>query len=436
MMLARSIFAISILGICLLSCKSNPPGPDGTGGFGLTILDASCSEAWLRIALDSSIRPRAITLMRGTTTLLTTSLQAAETLIVDQGLLPNHRYTYTLSRPTGFGSNDSRSAAVTTLDTTSSDFTWQIDTLGVTSSSLYDVTIINDTLAYAMGEMYLRDSTGQLDPILYNLAVWNGATWSIHRVAYNYQGQQFFNPIQSVFAFNRNDIWLCGNGVIRWNGAQFVEVPIPTSVWGPYRMNKMWGSSSYDLYAVGDGGSIARYANGWWQRIEGGTDLQFLDIYGASDSKTGEQQILAVCTRNYPLGQAVFSIQNNIANQISSYPIQWELWSVWFVPNRRYYVVGSGIYEKGSLTDTLWENGPLDITRYGTTRVRANGLNDVFVVGAFGECLHYNGKSWKSFHSVTGLAYGGYSSVAARQGMIMAVGAVDGHAVATIGRRY
>ncbi|MBI3006249.1 MAG: hypothetical protein HYY49_12660, partial [Ignavibacteriales bacterium] len=41
-------------------------------------------------------------------------------------------------------------------DTTSHNFTWTIDTVGDGNSSvLYDVAIINDTLAYAVGEIYL-----------------------------------------------------------------------------------------------------------------------------------------------------------------------------------------------------------------------------------------------------------------------------------------
>jgi len=50
------------------------------------------------------------------------------------------------------------------LDTTSHNFTWTLQRLGGASGSvLYDVAIINDTLTYAVGEMYLNDSTGQID---------------------------------------------------------------------------------------------------------------------------------------------------------------------------------------------------------------------------------------------------------------------------------
>jgi hypothetical protein len=144
-------------------------------------------------------------------------------------------------------------------DTTSHNFTWQIDKLGIGAGTiLYDVAIVseNPPLVYAVGEIYLRDSTGQVDPIRYNFAIWNGTTWSIQRIPYYYQGQAFYNPIQSVFVRGLNDIWFCGNGVVHWNGNQFTEMPVPSNVWGQEKMNKIWGEGS-EIYVIGNGGSIA-----------------------------------------------------------------------------------------------------------------------------------------------------------------------------------
>ena len=46
-------------------------------------------------------------------------------------------------------------------DTTSHNFTWQTFTFGEHSSStLYDVAIINDSSIWAVGEIYMNDSLG------------------------------------------------------------------------------------------------------------------------------------------------------------------------------------------------------------------------------------------------------------------------------------
>jgi hypothetical protein len=118
-------------------------------------------------------------------------------------------------------------------DTTSHNFAWSIQYLGDGNSSvLHDVDIINDTLAYAVVELYQKDSTGQLDPYRYNYAAWNGTTWSVRRLPYYYQGQPYVNPIRSIFSFGSADIWFAGNGVSRWTESGFVEMPLPPSVWG------------------------------------------------------------------------------------------------------------------------------------------------------------------------------------------------------------
>lgn len=314
-------------------------------------------------------------------------------------------------------------------DTTSHNWTFETFVLGDGNSSvLYDVTIINDMLANAVGEIYLKDSLGNYDQLPYNLVKWDGQSWELQKL--NYAGSPPI--IRTIFAINDHDMWL--DPWFHWDGQKFQELPIDPILIG-VGVNKIWGGSD-GIYVVGNNGFIAHSSiNGVWTKIDSKTDLQFLDIYGSTDSKTGVQQILAVCTRNYPPGRGIFSIRGNAATQFSSYTIQDELFGVWFVPNRHYYVVGGGIYEKNSLSDSTWENGPLDITHYATTKVRGNGLNDVIVVGAFGEFLHWNGSTWKSFIDQTGLPNGSYSSVAIRGNLVIAVGANNAKAVIAIGRR-
>ncbi|MGH2567361.1 MAG: hypothetical protein ACRDGA_03410 [Bacteroidota bacterium] len=56
-------------------------------------------------------------------------------------------------------------------DTTSHNFSWRTFVLGDGAGSiLRDVAIINDTLAYAVGEVRMKDSLGNWDPEIYNAA--------------------------------------------------------------------------------------------------------------------------------------------------------------------------------------------------------------------------------------------------------------------------
>jgi hypothetical protein len=317
-------------------------------------------------------------------------------------------------------------------DSTSHNFTWTLQHFGDgASSAFYDVAIINDSLAYAVGAVYFRDSLGGWDPYPYNLAKWDGIQWSIQKL--NYQG---YPPvIKTIFAFNEQNIWF--DPWLHWDGQNFQEISIDPILIG-VGVNRMWGSPTGELFVVGNNGFIGRRnTNGSWTKIESGTTLNIYDIYGAYNYTTRQWEVLAVATQNYPPGRTILKINGNTVTQISTYPIgdNQEFFSVWFVPCQHYYVIGDGIYEKNSLLESAWENNPLDITNYATTSINGNAINDVFVVGAYGEVLHYNGNSWRSYISTTSLSNGSYTSVAVRNNLVIAVGGDNPLAVVTIGRR-
>jgi len=322
-------------------------------------------------------------------------------------------------------------------DTTSHEFIWQTFTFGdAGSSALYDVAIINDTLAYAVGEIYLKDSLGNWDPNAYNLVKWNGRRWELLRVQfYTFCGQAGTGsyPAKSIFAFGPNDIWIGMNGsqVVRWNG-QAQSSPECT----PVSINKLWGENPSSIWAVGNSGQIAHYDGVEWRRIESGTELNMYDIFGAQNPRTNVTEILAVASRVFvSYEREILRVEGTTVTILSDSGIHWPLSGVWFVPDRSYFVVGSGIYQKRSLGEARWRNGPLDITTYYTNAVRGTALNDVIIAGAYGECLHFNGTTWKSFRSQTGLVNGQYYAVAAKRTLVIAVGYESPRAVVVIGRR-
>lgn len=159
------------------------------------------------------------------------------------------------------------------------------------------------------------------------------------------------------------------------------------------------------------------------------------DIWGDYNEKTSEWEILAVGTKDLPLRQGIFSIEKNSAIQISSSSIQWSLYAVWFKANRHYYVVGSGIYEKIFLNDSLWKDNGFNISHYATTGIRGNLLNDVFVSGAFGEFLHFNGLSWKSYINELGWFSGSYGGIAVKNNLVITVGYEGAQAKILLGKR-
>jgi hypothetical protein len=433
----KAVLLFLITNIILASCNTTEP-PGSKGNAVLSLEDVSCTEAWLKLSTSGIQLPAAVTLTQDGKMRETVNIAAKDTILYVDSLLPNQTYKFKISsneNPPKGQEVSSNEVSATTLDTTSNNFTFTKYTFGGDAGScvLRDVAIINDTCIYAVGEINIAD-TSQNGYTLYCYIKWDGKQWKLGRLKYfppGSVGDSATSHGYSVFAFGENDVWISGDALFHWDGSHWSTFYNT----GGEDANKMCGPDSSELYAVGNGGHIARYSNGQWSKIESGTSLDFHDIYGATDPKTGKQQILAVCSRNLPLGKAIYKIEGNTAVEISSAPIQWELAGVWFIPNRHYYVVGDGIYEKKFLTDSLWKNEPLDITHYVIPKIRGNGLNDVFAAGAFGETLHYNGMSWKSYIEDTRLNSGGYYSVCVKNNTIVLAGFNYQSSIITIGKR-
>ena len=422
-------------------CKDPPPAPPPpyASSVQLTLDDTGVTEAWLRLKFTDASLPRTFSLERAGHTTLSGTLVGQDTLLVDTGMAPGASYTYKALRLIGTARTDSSTPLqITTMDTPSHAISWELDTLGDAYSGLNDIAIVNDTLAYAVGEMYLRDSTGQFDPGRYNAAIWNGSGWSIRRFPYYYGGNPYINPIEGVYAFDVNDIWFVGNGVIRWTGTGYITMPVPSSVWGNDRMDKIWGTSGDQLYIVGTNGSIAHFNAGTWQRVESGASLDFHDIWGSRNG-SGQWEILAIASTSTPetQGCAIVRIDGNSSTAVSTSGLVVDIFSASFIPGRKYYIVGAGVFHKRLLSDPAWVEYPYGtVTYHGSSRVRGNSMNDVFVVGSFGEVVHFNGVSWHSYFERYHLPNGAYSSLAVSDHLVIAVGDIGAYrGIALIGRR-
>jgi hypothetical protein len=315
-------------------------------------------------------------------------------------------------------------------DSTSHNFIWTTQTLGDGASSvLNDVAIINDTLAYAVGAIYLKDSLGNWDPFPYNLAKWNGQTWILQKVPYYYQGQSYYSPIRTLLAFNSNDIWFAGQ--IHWNGQTFNSVELPSSVWGPYHVNKMWGTSDANIYIVGDGGSIAHYNGSSWTKIESGTTLNVYDVFGSGGNVYAVAADLFVNNDH-----KVFRVNANGVVALPDNGIPQSIYSVWVDPWKYSFIVGDGIYSKTSIESSeQWNRLDNGVTSFYLYRIRGTSRNDVIACGAYGEVLHYNGVSWASFRNTTSIVNGAYYGIDVRGNLAVLVGMDNPRAIVAIGRR-
>ena len=432
------LFGIWIVGSLLFlhSCKKNEPCatcPPSIGSTEISLSDVSCTETWLKLSFGDANQPRTYVVTRtagnGTAKEVTSGyLIGSDTLVYDKGLTPGAIYTYTIQRMyDSKASVNSSPLQVKTMDTTSHEMSWTLERFGDgAASSFHDVAIINDTLAYAVGEVYSKDSTGQWDPQPSNVAQWNGKHWTLQKLYAN----GFPPSIQAIFAVNDHDVWL--SPWFHWNGVQFTNISSDPMFFG-VGISRMWGNSNA-LYAVGSNGFIAcRGTDGIWTRITSGTTLGIQDIWGNGN------EILAVASSPAQNdGSLVLQVNGNSASTISGKGLPWSLTGIWFASNHSYYISGDGIFSKHVLSDSSWISLHQNITTFYTVRVRGNATNDVFLVGAYGEIVHFNGATWRSYRNVTGID-GALGGLAVKGNLVMAVGTEETssgpRAVVAIGKR-
>jgi hypothetical protein len=397
-------------------CNSVEP-PSGLT-IELKLEDVSSTEAW--IALSSNLKlPATLELKQNDQVISTINLYKVDSLLYISSLLPNTHYIFQASNSAYRVS--SNQLQVTTLDTTSHNFSWQSWTFGEHSSSvLYDVAIIDENNIWAVGEIYMNDSLGQPDPQAFNAIHWDGNDWNLFRVMfYTICGQTSRTPYPAIaiFAFNENDIWIGGGGrqLVKISGTTQTE-----TVCAPFSIviNKIWGTSGDDLYIVGNNGNVAHYNGTSWQKLESGTDVDIQDIWGVENNLSGETLILCAASYVAQTGEKkILSITNTTQVDTIFWGTGRRVHSLWFNSSNKLFASGGGVFIR-NYNDHWVEQTELPL--YFTERVRGKNKNDVFAVGHFGLIAHYNGSSWKTFPEASSALV--YTSLDYKNNLMVTVG--------------
>ncbi|MEJ2051263.1 MAG: glucosyl transferase, partial [Calditrichota bacterium] len=352
----------------------------------------------------------------------------SDTAIYDSTLLPAHSYTYqTILKRKGFDLAKSEMVNIATMDTTSHEFTWERYTIESPygSALLWDVAIVSPTDIWAVG-MIGRDSIQ-----ITNALHWNGNEWELEKIPYIYHGDIWYLPLHSIYVFSSNNIWF--EAGINWDGHSFNTIVLNINF--PSNVNRMWGTSSNDLYIVGNDGNIGYHTGDYWYKVDSGTDLDFQDIWGAIDRKTGRQQVLAVAFNPYENDTAVVvQIDKNRVSRVQSAGLPRTLNGAWSPDGRQWYVCGDGIYNTRSFSKP-WKRDESAPAAYKEC-IRGNGINDIIVVEHGGQISHWNGYSWRTFTGMSGMYYG----LAVKGNLVVAVGQrssgfIGGPASIVMGRR-
>ncbi|MBK7379604.1 MAG: glucosyl transferase [Ignavibacteriales bacterium] len=426
--------------ITSLSCDSSEPLVNSGTNLTLALEDSSSTELWLRLTSSNIPLPISISLnqtdSQNNTVVQTISLCWNDTLLYVDSLLPKQTYKFK-AEATNYQLQPSNELTTATMDTTSHNFTWQSWTFGEHSSSVfYDVAIIDENNIWAVGEIYLYDSLGVPDPHAYNAVHWDGTEWELKRIYfYTICGQQSLSsyPAKAIWVVNENDIWIAvdGDQITRLeNEVQTTKMCLPWS----FVINKIWGTSSEDLYFVGNGGNIAHYGGPsvGWQKIESGTDVVINDVWGVTNAQNNYKKIFcAVSSGSQPGERKILIIDDN--NKIDS--LNWNtgkiVTSIWSENGSFIYTAGAGVFNNKSGS---WIEETFEDFHY-SNRIRGTALNDIFVGGNFGFLSHFNGKNWKEYEELLNPVITDLYSAEFKEGNVVTVGFEGTKALVLLGKR-
>ncbi len=400
------------------ACKDNPSGSN-IPNAGLTVVDVEVTEAWIRVSSIISNGSKDLALTQDGRRFVTTRFFGPDTTIYADSLMPGRTYVFGARIKADYAFlSDSISLAVRTLDTTGHEFDVTIDTLGDAASALYDVAVINDSLAYAVGEIYYRDSTGQFNTDPFNFLTWNGKSWTLQQSATYVQ-------LRAVFAFSSTDVWVGSSAPYHWDGTRWHGYNV-AGVFGGY-IKKFWGTSSSNLYMVGTNGSIAHFDGVIWHNLSSRITGTIQDISGIRNPADGSLDILSVAAEVTSMGDQMILriVGNHVVGTVEGVPDR-RFYSIWFANPSRIFSCGDGVFTRGP--DNVWkEIAGINVLPVFTEKLRGTASNDLFVVGDFGAVAHYNGLNFQRYPHAAAAAV--YASVDFKGNTMFAVGYTSSRAI-------
>lgn len=399
-------FILCSLSFLLVSCNTTEPPPpvNGNGNdkpkpkITLTVDDTSPTEVWLNLITENISLPDTLKLIRNNDTVKTIELFDSSFVIYQDSLLPSQSYSYQVTSIEYQVSSEPVNAV--TMDTTSHNFTWEVFEFGEHGNSvLRDVAIIDENNIWAVGAIYLKDSTGANDSKAYGVVHWNGENWTPKKLFYN--NNSIISSIRGILILESNDIYLAAGSIFHWNGVssnaeivysrQNLSHPDGT-------LEKVWGDAS-SIYAVGNYGSIAHYNGTTWRKIESGTDVDLRDVWGQENivwvsgyEETGETVLIRIINLT---AEIVFS--ENVRNNPSMF--NGTIRSIWSNSNRHLFLLTStNLYRYSyGIDERIASIKEFGARRAWYERLRGNDVNDLLIGGYKSVVEHYNGKNFYEY---------------------------------------
>ena len=393
-----------------ISCKECPTEPDYD--IYLAVEDVACVWVTLKVTLPDSGKINRFELDRNDSTVAAYTCYDNDTLITDEGLIPDKDYSYTVRFLKDSKTKaESEPVTVHTMPTTSHNFVWEIDTLGNYGSYLNDVWIIDENDIWVVGYLRVDDPDSSFDGTgqeTFNAARWDGEKWNLMRME---RGA----PMESIWYFNENDIWATGGVPIHWDGEEwtfyhFWDMGILDEDDGG--VNQIWASSPINIYFVGRFGSIVHYNGSTFRKIESGTGVKLRDISGSSDGEhvfvtgydnAGELSGQSVALELVGESCRILYQGNSYSGDLMNGDYG-RFQAVEVFNETAYFSTGGTWLVKYNFSNKITQiEGKYSHFNEGYCMATSAGNSaiDMFLVCCWGPIFHYNGASWNIDMQIT-----------------------------------
>ena len=414
----------------------------------LELISTFTTTSRFKVSIPDSTLTWSFNLYRDGNNVLTTNVNQKDTIIVDGGLTPNTQYSYQ-----AFWINEdiavdtSENVTAQTMDTTSHNFTWEIDTLGGYGSYLRDVAIVDENNIWVVGMIKIPDPDSSFNGTgweSFNAAHWDGVEWELLKI---FNGSL---TLYSIEYFSEDNIWVTSHCFpYHWDGIDWTQYHLnDMGMSGVCAGNAIEGTSSEMLYFVGDNGSIVHYDGNTFTRMESGTEVDLEDIDGTED---GEHVFVSGFNLfGYNNTSPLLHIHNGEITKVYESIYPWGNEEDWG-RIEAIEVIGDTVYLStwgrdwiaynyltGEAREYLYNSIP---EFYGTRMVDvcSNGINDILLAGAFPATLHFNGVSWMRDNQVFDL-FGENNIIVEKSDLnnnvVVMVGRFYGNAGGVIARGY
>jgi len=425
-----------VFSFVFLGCPDNGVAPPVRGSLEIISDEVVTTHAYftLRYSSSDSITVR---IQRDGKTLIPLLSFRGECAYEDTLLEPATTYSYRAERVDN--GDTSPMIRITTLPATSHEFEWQTTRFGgdAGTCSFSGVTVVNDSLIYAVGELHIKDASpeGWHD---YNAARWNGKKWELLEIPVQYWGGGVAMgtiPLFGTISFAPDNVWYCSRaGLIQWDGTHYKQkafFALSLPFYG--HVSTMYGTPPDDIYCGGENGAFYHYRAGAWQQLDLGTKvLGVSDIWGiGSDESSNMVTFVSLAYDPFSGYQPPKFVSITKDGKVDS--LRWNPQKMggrfWTSNGKTFYIAHGGMFIYRNNT-VIKEQQLINII----LGIRGNDQNDIVAVGDYCGIVHFNGIDWKRYYELAD--YNGiYYAVAMKNNTVAAVGYSRNGAIVTIGRR-